>query len=257
MPELVLCEFRKLKRKRAPGLALLSSVLFPLFYARLLPDETLAVLMGSVREDSGFLLLLPILVMLAAHLFFLEHDCDTLKNLACIPVPKSRLALAKALVLLLFAVAYALCGAAVCVPLALAQGIPLERPAFQLLLTLGTGVLLWAAALPCVVLVVWCNRSYILSVMIAFFYTLLNFALHLSDAVMLKPLGLNLNTFLPVPVIFRWLYQFKEPEGQIMTDFYNRFRPYFVSTPAVFLILLAEAAVCIGIAAAVYQTQEV
>lgn len=140
--------------------------------------------------------------------------------------------------------------------IAVAQGIALKGWILQLFLTFGTGILLWAAALPCIILVVWFNKSYIISVIIAFFYTLLGFALHLSDAIMMKPLGLNISTFIPVPMIFRWLYQFKEPEGKIMVDFYNRFSPYFVSTPVVFIILIAEAIICITFVARIYQKQE-
>lgn len=62
--------------------------------------------MSSVREESGFLLLIPILVIIAANLFFEEHDNDTLKNLICVPVSKSHLVIAKVTVLFLFSVAY-------------------------------------------------------------------------------------------------------------------------------------------------------
>ncbi len=41
-----------------------------------------------------------------------------------------------------------------------------------------------------------------------------------------------------------------------MTDFYNRLSPYFVSTPIIFAILIAEAIVCIILVTRVYQKQE-
>lgn len=127
---------------------------------------------------------------------------------------KSHLVIAKVTVLFLFSVAYELLGFCIGILIALAQGISLNGWALQLFLTFCTGILLWAAALPCIILVVWCNKSYIISVIIAFFYTLLGFALHLSDAIMMKPLGLNISTFIPVPMVFRWLYQFKVPERE-------------------------------------------
>lgn len=257
MFKLVLCELWKWKRKRLLKLALLTAVFFPALNAVLLSDGDFADVMSSVREESGFLLLIPILVMLAAHLFFGEHDNDTLKNLVCIPVSKGRLVLAKMIVLLLFSVLYELLGGVVGALIASAQGLPLNGWALQFYLTFCTGILLWAAALPCVIFVVWCNRSYIISVIIAFFYTLLGYALHFSDAVMMKPLGPRVSTFLPVPVIFRWLYQFKIPEGEIMEAFYTRLRPFFIPTPAAFIILLAGAAVCMILAARVYQRQEI
>ena len=256
MLKLVRCEFWKLKRKGLYKIAFFTAVLFPVFNIMLLSDGDLADIMSSVREESGFLLLIPILVIMAASLFFEEHDNDTLKNLMCVPVSKSRLVVAKVFVLFLFSVTYELAGFVISMLIAVAQGIALKGWILQLFLTFGTGILLWAAALPCIILVVWFNKSYIISVIIAFFYTLLGFALHLSDAIMMKPLGLNISTFIPVPMIFRWLYQFKEPEGKIMVDFYNRFSPYFVSTPVVFIILIAEAIICITFVARIYQKQE-
>ncbi len=256
MLKLVKCEFWKLKRKGLFKIALFTTVLFPVFNIMLLSGGDLADVMSGVREESGFLLLIPLLVIIAANLFFEEHDNDTLKNLICVPVLKSRLVMAKVFVLLLFSVVYELAGFCIGVLLAVTQGISLNGWALQLFLTFCTGILLWAAALPCIILVVWCNKSYIISVIIAFFYTLLGYALHLSDAIMMKPLGLNISTFIPVPMIFRWLYQFKVPEGKIMTDFYNRLSPYFVSTPIIFGILAAEAVVCIVLVARIYQKQE-
>lgn len=256
MLKLIQCEFWKLKRKGLFKAALFTTVLFPVFNIMLLSDGDLADVMSSVREESGFLLLIPILVIMAANLFFEEHDYDTLKNLMCIPVSKSRLVVAKVFVLFLFSVIYELAGFVISILIAVAQDIALKGWTLQLFLTFGTGILLWAAALPCIILVVWFNKSYIISVIIAFFYTLLGFALHLSDAIVMKPLGINISTFIPVPLIFRWLYQFKEPEGKIMTDFYNRFSPYFVSTPVVFIILIAEAVICITFVVRIYQKQE-
>ena len=238
-------------------IALFTSVLFPILNIMLLSGGDLADVMSSVREESGFLLLIPILMITAANLFFEEHDHDTLKNLICVPVRKSRLVMAKVIVLILFSVVYELEGFCISILLAIARGISLTGWRLQLSLTFCTGMLLWAAALPCIILVVWCDKSYIISVIIAFFYTVLQYALHLSDAIMMKPLGFNISTFIPVPIIFRWLYQFKAPEGKTMTEFYNRFSPYFISTPVVFLILAAEAAVCIALVIRIYQKQEV
>lgn len=134
--------------------------------------------------------------------------------------------------------------------------IPLTGFLLEFVLTMATGILLWAAALPCIVLVIWFNKSYILSVIIVFFYTLLNYILHFSDAVLMQPFGFNLGTLMPIPVIFRWLYQYYTPIGQIQTDFYMRFKPYFLTTSTCFLILLMEAVVCIFLMIRIYQRKE-
>lgn len=256
--KLIRCEFQKLKRKKLFHIAFFTTFIIPFFFSFLLTGRDLDDRMSVVREENGFLLLIPLAVVLAANLFFEEHDHDTLKNLLCVPVTKARLAAAKLVVLLCFCVAYQLAGYAVSLLLAALAGISLEGWALQLFLVGSTGVLLWAAALPCVLFVVWFNKSYILSVLLAFAYTMLNYILHFSDRVVMVPLGLNAATFLPVPLLFRWLYQYHSMEGVKGETllFYERFHPYFVSTPAVFAILLLEAAVCTALIAGVYHRQD-
>ncbi len=258
MLKLIVCEFRKLKRKKLFRLAFATSFLMPLLYSILLRDSNLDDLMTVVREENGFLLLIPLTVVLAANLFFQEHDYDSLKNLACVPVPLGRLALAKLGVLLLFDVAYQMVGAAVAVLMALRGGIPLDGLGLQLALTLATGVLVWAVAMPCILLVVWCNKSYIISVLMAFAYTTLCFLLRITDHFMMVPLGLNAASLLPTPMVFRWLYQFHSTEavGEATLAFYTRLSPYFVSTPVVFAVLLGEALVCVLLMMKLYRRQE-
>lgn len=259
MLKLIIAEFRKSKRKKLFQLAFLTTFIMPLFYTLLIKDIDLDSIMSTVQEENGFLLLIPFSVVIAANLFFEEQDHDTLKNLLCIPVSKGRLAAAKLFIVLLFDLAYELTGYGYSVLLALFLDIPLLRLGEQFFITCCCGILLWAAAMPCLLLVIWCNRSYIISVIIAFAYTILGYILHLSDAVLRVPLGPNIATFLPVPIIFRWRYQFHSLEnaGTVMTAFYESFSPYFVSTPAVFAILAAEAALCMAIMIKLYEKQGV
>lgn len=257
MRNLLLSELKKFKRKKLFFFGIVAAFIFPLFNAVLLSDSDFASIQSGVREDNAFLLLMPLLIILAVNLFFVEQDNDTLKNLLCIPISTTQLVVVKLLVLLIFSVSFQLTGFSVSTVLAVVQNIPLNHFAFQLLLTASTAVLMWAAALPCIVLVVWFNKSYILSVIIVFFYTLLNYALHFSNTVIMQPLGINAGTLMPVPIIFRWLYQFYTPIGEIQTEFYNRFSQYFVSSPVCFGVLLAEAAVCIFFMARIYRCREV
>ena len=159
----------------------------------------------------------------------------------------------------MFDLFYLAAGFAVALVLAAARGLPPAGLGVQLLLTLGTAVLAWAASLPCVLLVVWFDRSYIISVVIAFAYTVLGFLMRINDLFMMVPLGLNLPTVLPFPMIMRWLYQFHPMEGVggETLAFYQRFRPYFVPTPVIFAVLLCEAAVFTALVAAVYSRQDV
>lgn len=175
MLNLIIAEFRKLKRKKSFRIMFLTTFIMPLFYILLLQDASLDDLMSVVQEENGFLLLIPFSVIIAANLFFEEQDYDTLKNLMCIPVTKSSLAAAKLFVVLLFDLAYELAGYGFSILLALFLDIPLFRAGQQFFLTLCSGVLLWMAAMPCLLLVIWCNRSYIISVIIAFAYTVFGY----------------------------------------------------------------------------------
>ena len=101
MLDLIICEFQKLKRRRLFQVAFLTTFIVPVLYSLILSSPDLDNMMSVIREDNGFLILIPLLVVLAANLFFEEHDYDTLKNLMCVPVKKSRLVIAKLLTLLL------------------------------------------------------------------------------------------------------------------------------------------------------------
>lgn len=258
MLRLICCEFSKLKRKKLFFFAYLTTFILPLSYAFISAKRNLESELSVVRGESGYLLLIPLSVIVAANLFFEEHDYDTLKNLVCIPVSKVQLAVAKVFVLLIFDIGYMMTGYAVAILMSVVSGEALVDWKFQLCLTFGTGILLWAAAMPCLLLVVWCNKSYIISVIIAFAYTVLEYIPRLSDFAMRVPLGLNIPTFMPVPMIERWLYQYYytgEGAGELFLEFYESFQPYFVSTPVIFSILLTEAAICMALLTRIYQKQ--
>lgn len=257
MRNLLLSEFKKFKRKKIFFFGILAAFIFPFFNAVLLSDSNFEIIQSGVREDNAFLLLMPLLIILAANLFFMEQDNDTLKNLLCIPVSKKQLVVVKLLVLLIFSIAFQLMGFAVGTTIAVFQNIPLHDFVFQFSLTASTGVLMWAAALPCIVLVIWFNKRYILSVIIVFFYTLLNYIMHFSDAIIMQPLGVNAGTLMPIPMIFRWLYQFYTPTGKIQTEFYNRFSQYFAPASVCFGVLLLEAAVCIYLMICIHHRREI
>lgn len=259
MLRLVKCEFAKLRRRRLFQVAFLTTFILPTLWCLLLSNTDLDNMMSVVREENGFLILLPLTVVIAANLFFEEHDHDTLKNLLCVPVTRGRLVLAKLWVLLLFDLSYMAAGYGLALVLTAVSGFSVSGWRLQMFLTLGSGALLWAAALPCILLVVWCNKSYIISVIIAFAYTLFGYILHFSDAVTMVPLGLNIQTFLPVPMMERWLYQFHSMEGvgEESLVFYERFRPYFVTTQAIFAVMAVEAVFCMALIVRVYRKQSV
>ena len=154
MLKLIKCEFLKLKRKPLVFISLLLSVFMPLAYAFFLADVNTDVdavngVMSSLFQLSAYLLLMPLLVILASNLLFEELDNDTLKNLVTIPINRTKLVLSKMLVLLLFAVGFMAVGGLVNLAVLLFQGW--EPVGFWTLFGVGIeeGLIMWVGALPC------------------------------------------------------------------------------------------------------------
>lgn len=128
MLRLMECEFLKLKRRPLVFISLVLSVFMPLAYIFFLSDVNTDVdavngVMSSLFQLSAYLLLMPLLVILASSLLFQELDHDTLKNLAAVPVDRTKLVLSKMLVLLLFAVGFMAAGGLVNLAVLLVRGM--------------------------------------------------------------------------------------------------------------------------------------
>ena len=63
MLRLIQCEFLKLKRKRLFQAAFLTTFIMPVLYSLLLSDCSFDDLMSVIREENGFLLLIPLTVV--------------------------------------------------------------------------------------------------------------------------------------------------------------------------------------------------
>ena len=253
MLKLLRCEFAKLRRKPLFFAAEAVSALIPLAYALFLPDfkqftsgrEAVDSMMAALFQMSAYLLLMPALVVLASNLLFEEQDNDTLKNLVTVPVSKSSLALAKMLLLFLFSAAFMAVGGFVNLALVSAAGWEPEGFWRLFWVGIGQGIMMWAGALPCILLVVLLNRSYIISVIIAFFYTIM------------QPFGFNPGTLLPGSLAFRWYFQYFDTShvGAETAALLERISPYFVTVPQAFLVTGAEAALFLTLIALVYKRQ--
>ena len=263
--KLLRCEFAKLKRKPLFFAASAASALIPLGCALFLPEmqdfssgaEAVDRLMSTLFQMSAYLLLMPALVVLASNLLFEEQDNDTLKNLMTVPVSKPALALAKMILLFLFAIAFMVVGSLVNLMIVLASG--LEPVGFWRLFCvgIGQGIMMWAGALPCVLLVVLLNRNYIISVIITFFYTAVNYIFGTNDFFIMQPFGFNPGTLLPGPLTFRWFFQYLDTSvsSAQMTELMERISPYFVTTPQAFLVVILESAVFLTLIVLVYKRQ--
>lgn len=267
MLDLLRCEFAKLRRKPLFFVAAAVSALIPLGCALFLPDfqafasgaEAVDGMMSTLFQMSAYLLLMPALVVLASNLLFEEQDNDTLKNLMTVPVGKPALAMAKMLLLLLFAIAFMAVGGLVILFIVLAAGWEPVGFLRLFLVGIGQGIMMWAGALPCILLVVLLNRSYIISVIITFFYTAVNYIFSMSEIFTTQPFGLNLGTLLPGPLTFRWYFQYLDfsSMGAEMAALLERISPYFLNAAQAFLVTGVEAAVFLTLIALVYKRQGV
>lgn len=98
-----------------------------------------------------------------------------------------------------------------------------------------------------------------MSVVITFFYTILNYLLTNNDAFLTQPFGLNAGTLLPGPLAFRWTFQFYD-YGSIseeLAELLERISPYFLNDIQVFGVAFAEAAVFLVLIAMVYRRREI
>lgn len=263
MLNMMRCEFAKMRRKPLIFASVLLSVLIPLAYAVMLADpktsaEAVEGMMSCLFQVSAYLLLMPLVVILASNLLFEEQDNDTLKNLLTIPVSKSMLAITKMLVLFLFSVLFMVVGSLLSLLILLIQGW--EPVGFARLFFVGIGesIIMWVGVMPCILLLVALNKSYIISVIITFFYTMVNYLLATNDTFLMQPFGLNLGTLLPGPLSFRWIYQFYDmshpsPELAMLLE---RISPYFVNHIQVFGIIILEGVVFLTLIAVVYRRQK-
>ncbi len=264
MLKLLCCELAKLRRRPLFFAAAASSGLIPLGCALFLPEfhtfssgaEAVDSMMSALFQMSACLLLMPALVVLASSLFFTEHDQDTLKNILTIPVSKPALAMAKLILLLLFAIAFMAAGGLINLGILLASGWTPDGFGRLFLVGLGLGILIWAGALPCILLAAALSRSYIISVITAFFYTAVNYILSMNDHFLTQPFGLNAGTLFPGPMAFRWYYQYLDLTSPQLTGLLERIGPYFLNTAQTFLAAGAEAAVFLLLIALVFQNQD-
>ena len=263
MLRLIRCEFAKLRRRPIYIVLAFTSILIPLFCAIFLVKFDSSVdavqgLMSVLYQMSAFLLLIPALVVFASNLLFEEQDHDTLKNLLCVPVGKAALVLAKMFLLMAFSLAFMAAGGLANLCILLIQGW--EPVGFWKMFSIGIGLgfMMWAGAMPCILLVTALNKSYIISVIITFFYTAANYLLATNNVFLTQDFGPNPGTFLPGPLAMRWFFQYlgqDSASGQI-TKLLEELSPYFVSTGQAFAVTGLEAVLFLALIALVYKRQE-
>lgn len=184
MLKLICCELAKLKRKKFIPFVIFCACMFPppLALMMLTPRmaaryDTKAALFDDFYQfvlGYGVELLLPCVIgVIAAMLFFMERDNDTFKNLRAIPVTSTQMIFAKVIVLFLFGLVFCLATASA----AIACGSLIAEVGglgYKLWAAVELGVFVTAGTLPLVVLVVFFSKTYIFSVLLCIFYSVLS-----------------------------------------------------------------------------------
>lgn len=250
--DLIICEFAKIKRQKFILFCMLAAFLFPIPLTVLIAKDSLQFeqLFKLVVTFGDFLLLPCVLSVVASILFFMERDSDMLKSLLTVPVFKSKLVAAKLFVLLIVAILYSITGLGATIIGGLVVGA-VEGVAFKLGLSVVLGMMLFVSILPVVILIVYFNKSYIFSILIAFIYSILNFGISLN---MLNFAPNNaLITVLPIPVIMRWWTSYW---SGLTKEYLVMRKPYMLSTLVCVGILFLIAAISVLLISFIYKKQE-
>ena len=210
MLKLIFCELAKLRRKKLIPFVILSAFMFPPLVAIMMLTprimeryDTKAALFDDFYQfvlGYGVELLLPcILGVIAAMLFFMERDNDTFKNLRTVPVTSTQMIFAKITLLFLFGLIFSLSSAVVTIfcgsLIAEVGGL-----GYKLWVAVEMGIFITAGTLPLVVLVVFFSKTYIFSILLCVFYSVLSLTVEGCYEVLPK----FLCWMMPLPLLNIW-----------------------------------------------------
>ena len=210
MLKLIKCEFLKLKRKKFIPLIVLAAFLFPIPLTYLMTTPSMMERYTD-RADAfdglfnmvlgyGIQFLLPCIIgVIAAILFFMERDNDTFKNLRTIPVTSTQMVLAKIIVLFIFGIVF--CVASTIATILCGIGtLEVYGIGYKLFLAVETGIFITAGTLPLIVLVVFFSKTYVFSILLCVFYSVLN----MSATALFDTLPKTMLWLLPTPLTTFW-----------------------------------------------------
>ncbi len=195
MLKLIWCEIYKYKRNKIFPILTSLSFLFPaalIIFTRSDRIKASTTAEFHAYYDSLFnnnlvyssLLLLPCLFgCISAILFFSERDYDTFKNLRVIPVTRNELIFAKLAVIYVWSEIYSICSVlSVTLFCFILEPLAVYDVLFKLLCAMTAGVTMATVSLPIVVIVIYMNQSYLLSLLLSFMYTVINWLLFILFA---------------------------------------------------------------------------
>lgn len=221
MLRLIICEFTKLKRKKFVLLVILSAFIFPVPITVMMTTPQMAKRFSSDVEvfnacfqyimGYGVELLLPCIIgAIAAMLFFMERDNDTFKNLATIPVTSTQMIIAKIIVLFFMGVVFSLSSAFAAVACGSLVS-EVNGVFYKLFVAVEMGLFITAGTLPLIVLVVFFSKTYIFSILLCVFYSVLSMTAETCFGVLPKAVC----WLLPIPLTTLWSAGDMEKHGVI------------------------------------------
>lgn len=210
MLKLVQCEFAKLKRKKIIPLVFLSAFLFPIPITFLMATPRMlekypnkSVLFDGLFNmvmGYGVIFLLPCIIgVTAAMLFFMERDNDTFKNLRTIPVTSTQMITAKIIVLFIFGVIFCLASMLATIVCG-SFSMEVHGLTYKLLVAVELGIFITAGTLPIIVLVVFFSKTYIFSILLCVFYSVVS----LTVETLFGTLPKWLCWLMPIPLTTLW-----------------------------------------------------
>ncbi|MDD4850106.1 MAG: ABC transporter permease [Gemmiger sp.] len=261
MLRLIKCEFWKLKRKRFVQLVVAAAFLFPIpltylcmhwptIQAHCSTQAEVFDMMWQSVLGYGIQLLLPcILGIVAALLFFSERDNDTFKSLRTVPVSSTALVLAKVAMLFLFSTIFCVASTLVSVGCGLVA-FEVQGIGYKLWMSIKMGVYITAGTLPLVAIVVFFSKSYIFSILLCVFYSVLNDV----GTFVMGALPKAIVYLLPVPLTTLWGATDMQQHMAIGdADDLRAFAGLVPSEATVILILTGMAVISVAIMALLYK----
>ncbi|WP_438265193.1 ABC transporter permease [Clostridium tyrobutyricum] len=216
---LIKCEFWKLKRKKFILFVIIAAFLFPIPITYLMTTPSMMERYVNSKDafdglfniilGYGVQFLLPCIVgVIAAILFFMERDNDTFKNLRTIPITSTQIILVKIMVLFLLGIVFSVASTAATALCGMVN-FQVYGLGYKLFLAVETGIFITAGTLPLIVLVVFFSRTYIFSVLLCIFYSVLN----MSATALFDTLPKTILLILPTPLTTFWIAGDMESHG--------------------------------------------
>ena len=135
----------------------------------------------------------------------IERDCDTSKNLRTIPVTNTQLIMAKISMLFIFSVAFCLISTlSVALFCKLFHVGMVYGMTYKIFMSLIFGVLIVAASLPIVFLIIYFNKSFLLSILLAFFYSIFNWGILGTIGTSISAAKIAFLNSFPVICVMNW-----------------------------------------------------